>query len=152
MLLIKSPTHLETKKNSTESLADEDGIAPNDLNLEEISNLRKFDASYVIRMLKEGLFSEAGKQTLFEYLPFTLADDDDTSGDTYNELNEGDGKGNGDKEVNRSDSQSEGESTDDCIDDGDRSCDDFAIIGINGQKSDYTYLNTELGIMNYIEN
>ena len=56
------------------------------------------------------LFSEAGKQTLLEYLPFNLAADDDTH-------NESDGKGNGDSEENRSDSQSEGESTDDCIDD-----------------------------------
>ena len=97
---------------ATESLADEDRIAPNNLNLEEISNLRKFDASYVIGMLKEGLFSEAGKQILFENLPFTLASDGDTSGDTYNELNESDGKGNGDSEDNRSDSQSEGEGID----------------------------------------
>ena len=93
----------------------------------------------VIGMLKEGLFSEAGKQTLFEYLPFTLVSDGHTSGDMYNELNESDGKGNRDSEDNRSDSQSEGELTDDCIDDADLLCDDFAIIGINGQKSDYTY-------------
>ena len=117
----KPNTSGDKEKIATESLSDEDRIAPNDLNLEEISNLRKFDASYVIGMLKEGSFAEAGKQTLFEYLPFTLASDGDTSGDTYNELNESDGKGNGDldSEDNRSDSQREGESTDDCIDDAD---------------------------------
>ena len=83
----KPNTSGDKEKIATKSLAYEDRIAPNDLNLEEISNLRKFDASYVIGMLKEGLFSEAGKQTLFEYLPFTLASDGDTLGDTYNELN-----------------------------------------------------------------
>ena len=95
-------------------IADEDRITPNDLNLEEISNLRKFDANNVIGMLKEDLFSEAGKQTLLEYLPFSLTAD----GDTHNES---DGKGNGDSEENSSDSQSEGESTDDCIGDADLS-------------------------------
>ena len=119
----KPNTSGDKEKIATESLADEDKLAPNDLNLEEILNLRKSDASYVIGMLKKGLFSEkkvdAGKQTLFEYLPFTLKSDGDTSGDTYNELNENDGKGNGDSEDDRSDSQSEGESTDDCIDGAD---------------------------------
>ena len=66
--------------------------------------MRKFDANYVIRMLREDLFSEAGKQTLLEYLPFNLAADGDTQ-------NESDGKGNGDSEENRSDRQSEGESS-----------------------------------------
>ena len=77
--------------------------------MEEISNLRNFD---VIGMLKEDLFSEAGKQILLECLPFSLAADRDTH-------NESDGKGSRDAEENRSDSQSEGESTDDCIDDAD---------------------------------
>ena len=60
-----------------------------DLNLEQISDLRKFDANYVIWMLKEDLFSEAGKQPLLEYLPFHPAADGDTN-------NESDGKGSGD--------------------------------------------------------
>ena len=115
----KPNTSGNKEKIATESLANEDRIALNDLNLEEISNLRKFDASYVIGILKEGLFSEAGKQTLFEYLPFPLASDGDTSGDTYNKQSESNGKGNGDSEHNRSDSQSEGKSTDDCIDHAD---------------------------------
>ena len=63
---------------ATESLADEDRITHNYLNLEEILNLRKFDANYVIGMLKEDLFSEARKQTLLEYLPFNLVADGDT--------------------------------------------------------------------------
>ena len=42
-------------------------------------------------MLKEDLFSEAGKQTLLEYLPFNLAADGVTR-------NESDRKGNGDSE------------------------------------------------------
>ena len=60
-------------------------------------------------MLKEDLFPEAGKQTL---LPFSIAADDDTH-------NESDGKSSRDSEENGSDSQSEGESTDGCIDDAD---------------------------------
>ena len=60
-------------------------------------------------MLKEDLFSEVGKQTLLKYSPFNLAAD----GDAH------DGKGNRDSEENRSDSQSEGKNTDNCIDDAD---------------------------------
>ena len=56
-------------------------------------------------MLKEDLFSEAGKQTLLEYSPFNLAAD----GEAHDES---DGEGNGDSEENRSDRQSEGESFD----------------------------------------
>ena len=47
----KKPNRSGNKeKIATESLADEDRTAPNDLSLEEISNLQKFDASYVIGM------------------------------------------------------------------------------------------------------
>ena len=106
----KISTPEENETIATESLVDEDRITPKDLNFEEISNLREFDASYVIGMLKEDLFSEARKQTL--YLLFGLVAD----GDTHNES---DGKGNGDSEEHRSDSQSEGENTDDCTDDAD---------------------------------
>ena len=60
----------------------------------------------------EDLFSEIGKQTLLEYSPFNLTADGD-------ENSESDGKANGDSKENRPDSQSEGESTDDCIDDAD---------------------------------
>ena len=95
---------------ATECLADEDRITPNDLDLADTSNLRKFDAKYVIGMLTEDLFSEGGKQTLFEYWPFSLAADDHTH-------KESDGEGNEDSEENRSYSQGEGKSTDDCMND-----------------------------------
>ena len=70
---ISTPGHNETI--ATESLDDEDRISPNNLNSEEISNLHKFYANYVIGMLKEDLLTEAGKQTLLEYLLFNVAAD-----------------------------------------------------------------------------
>ena len=42
---IRTPT--DNKAVATGSLADEDRITPNGLNLEDISNLQKFDANYI---------------------------------------------------------------------------------------------------------
>ena len=49
-------------------------ITQADLNFERISKLRKFDACYLISVINENLFSDTGKQTLLEYLPFDLND------------------------------------------------------------------------------